>query len=230
MAIDFPASPSLNDTFSSGGVTYTWDGTVWAASGSAAFLVAGEGIDALGDVTITAPANEDVLKYNGTAWVNSPLSIPSPKIGIFELGSDYSIPQSNFLSSNLNTFNTTATVVTQTGGVDDFTCNGSEITFNISGTFELTFMGSVDMAATSSNQAGGFLIQPYKNNATSLTEMRHYSKFNDSTISIRDSFALRAYETFAVNDVWSVRCARWENTGGSKSVDTGSSFKVEKVA
>ena len=38
MAIDFPASPSLNDTFSSGGVTYTWDGTVWAASGSAAFV------------------------------------------------------------------------------------------------------------------------------------------------------------------------------------------------
>ena len=39
MAIDFPASPSLNDTFTSGGVTYTWDGTVWVASGSAAFAL-----------------------------------------------------------------------------------------------------------------------------------------------------------------------------------------------
>ena len=38
MAIDFPASPSLNDTFASGGVTYTWDGTVWVASGSAAYV------------------------------------------------------------------------------------------------------------------------------------------------------------------------------------------------
>lgn len=35
MAIDFPASPTLNDTFTSGSVTYTWDGTVWvSASGN----------------------------------------------------------------------------------------------------------------------------------------------------------------------------------------------------
>jgi hypothetical protein len=38
MAINFPASPNLNDTFISGGVTYTWDGTVWVSSGPAAFL------------------------------------------------------------------------------------------------------------------------------------------------------------------------------------------------
>ena len=34
MAIDFPSSPSVNDTFASAGVTYTWDGTVWAAGGA----------------------------------------------------------------------------------------------------------------------------------------------------------------------------------------------------
>ena len=69
MAIDFPASPSLNDTFASGGVTYTWDGTVWVASGSAAFLVAGEGIDALGDVdtSTTAPTDGQALIYDSAA-------------------------------------------------------------------------------------------------------------------------------------------------------------------
>jgi hypothetical protein len=41
MAIDFPASPTVNDTFTSQGVTYTWDGTVWAASGTAGFLPTG---------------------------------------------------------------------------------------------------------------------------------------------------------------------------------------------
>lgn len=41
MAIDFPASPNLNDAFTSGGITYTWDGTVWAASGTAGFLSTG---------------------------------------------------------------------------------------------------------------------------------------------------------------------------------------------
>jgi len=68
MAIDFPASPSLNDTFSSGGVTYTWDGTVWVASGSAAFLVAGEGVDALGDVdtSTVAPTDGQVLTWDNT--------------------------------------------------------------------------------------------------------------------------------------------------------------------
>ena len=31
MAIDFPASPSVDDTFTVGSVTYTWDGTKWTA-------------------------------------------------------------------------------------------------------------------------------------------------------------------------------------------------------
>jgi hypothetical protein len=38
MALDFPSSPSVNDTYSSGGVTYTWDGTVWVSSGPVGFV------------------------------------------------------------------------------------------------------------------------------------------------------------------------------------------------
>ena len=29
MAINFPNSPSVNDTFTSGGITFTWNGSVW---------------------------------------------------------------------------------------------------------------------------------------------------------------------------------------------------------
>ena len=66
MAIDFPASPSVNDTFTSSGITYTWDGTVWAASGSAAFVVAAEGIDGLADVNTStvAPTDGQVLTWD----------------------------------------------------------------------------------------------------------------------------------------------------------------------
>lgn len=32
MAIDFPTSPTVGQTFTSGNVTYTWDGTKWTAS------------------------------------------------------------------------------------------------------------------------------------------------------------------------------------------------------
>ena len=34
MALDFPASPSVNDTYTSGGRTWVWDGTTWKISGS----------------------------------------------------------------------------------------------------------------------------------------------------------------------------------------------------
>ena len=33
MAIDFPNSPSVNDTHTSAGVTWKWDGTTWKAEG-----------------------------------------------------------------------------------------------------------------------------------------------------------------------------------------------------
>jgi hypothetical protein len=34
MALDFPASPSLNDTYTAGGITWTWNGTSWVGAGS----------------------------------------------------------------------------------------------------------------------------------------------------------------------------------------------------
>ena len=39
MALDFPASPTVGQSFTAAGVTWTWDGTKWAASGlSVAYL------------------------------------------------------------------------------------------------------------------------------------------------------------------------------------------------
>ncbi len=34
MALNFPANPTLNSTFTSGGVTYTWDGVKWTSRGA----------------------------------------------------------------------------------------------------------------------------------------------------------------------------------------------------
>lgn len=68
MAINFPNSPSVNDTHVVGDVTYTWDGTSWTASAAGSASLA---IDDLTDVdtTTAAPSTDDSLKWNGTNWV-----------------------------------------------------------------------------------------------------------------------------------------------------------------
>ena len=34
MALNFPKDPQLNETYSAGGVVYTWDGVKWTSRGS----------------------------------------------------------------------------------------------------------------------------------------------------------------------------------------------------
>jgi len=63
MAINFPDSPTPLDTFSAGGATYTWDGTVWAA-------LAGAG----GGGTVTAsgsPLNNEVAVFTTATDIDS---------------------------------------------------------------------------------------------------------------------------------------------------------------
>ena len=56
MATNFPASPSVDDTFTSSGVTYKWDGTVWKATGSGEFVAT----VTTGDTAPTSPQNGDL--------------------------------------------------------------------------------------------------------------------------------------------------------------------------
>ena len=63
MAIDFPASPNLNDTFVAAGITYTWDGTVWTAGGTVAFL-------GTSDIGVTVQAYDANLPAGNTILVD----------------------------------------------------------------------------------------------------------------------------------------------------------------
>ena len=38
MALNFPNSPSLNETFETNGVTYVWDGVKWTSKGATSGL------------------------------------------------------------------------------------------------------------------------------------------------------------------------------------------------
>ena len=61
MALDFPASPSVNDTYTSGGRTWVWDGTTWKISGSGAET----------DPVYTASDAANVTSAKITNWDNA---------------------------------------------------------------------------------------------------------------------------------------------------------------
>ena len=62
MALDFPASPNINDTYTSGGVTWTWDGTTWKVLGRFQFTSSET------DPVFTASPAGNILSSHITNW------------------------------------------------------------------------------------------------------------------------------------------------------------------
>jgi hypothetical protein len=64
-ALNFPASPSVDDLYTANGSTWKWDGTSWNVVPATALL------SLLDDVSLTSVATDDILQYDGTDWVNT---------------------------------------------------------------------------------------------------------------------------------------------------------------
>jgi hypothetical protein len=64
-ALNFPAAPSVSDQYTANGKTWEWDGASWNIVPPNALL------STLGDVDITSLSSNEILKYDGTDWVNS---------------------------------------------------------------------------------------------------------------------------------------------------------------
>lgn len=58
-ALNFPASPSVNDTYTANGQTYKWDGTLWVP-------LTGDNLSALAGLAVT---DGNFAVGNGTTWV-----------------------------------------------------------------------------------------------------------------------------------------------------------------
>ena len=74
MAINFPASPSTNDTFTAGSITYKWDGAKWIGLGvtPADRLVEGSNsleLDANNDLVYTAPGTLKVNSADASGYI-----------------------------------------------------------------------------------------------------------------------------------------------------------------
>ena len=104
MAINFPDSPSVNDTFVSAGFSYIWDGTVWTASGNPASSGASV---STGDTAPTNPSDGDLwyrssdgrtyLYYNdgnSSQWVDSNPAVPSISDTFERSGTDVTLVNS----------------------------------------------------------------------------------------------------------------------------------------
>jgi hypothetical protein len=73
-AINFPASPSVNDTFSNGSQTWVWNGVMWKTSGS---------VGPVGPQGATGSAGNDLPKISAVTYTdasytsNSASSVPT---------------------------------------------------------------------------------------------------------------------------------------------------------
>jgi hypothetical protein len=158
MAIDFPSSPSVNDSFTSGGKTWVWNGTYWKLYGS---VLRGLSLE-ISDTPPASPVSGDMwyesdtgrtFTYYDGAWV--------------ELGN----------TAAVTAFLTDAdgdTIVHVEEGTDDdtirFDTAGSErMTIDASGDIIINESLTVSGAITVGETIGGTLKSPYEQWSVSAT-------------------------------------------------------------
>ena len=116
MAINFPDSPSVNDTHTASGVTWKWDGTTWKAEGvTTSYVLPTAAANVLGGVKVGTN-----LSINGSGV----LSADASAITVQEEGSSLSTAATtlNFVGTNVTASGTGSTkTITITGGTSGVT-------------------------------------------------------------------------------------------------------------
>jgi len=137
MAINFPASPSEDDTFTSGGVTWQWDGTTWNIVGGSTPVNIRSFSTITGDSgSTTADSPSDTLTVIGGSGIATSISGDTLSIAYAGGGggSDQNLWYTIQADSGNTSANTTTDTLTVAGGTDISTSiSGDTLTINYTG-------------------------------------------------------------------------------------------------
>jgi hypothetical protein len=159
MAINFPAGPSVGDSFTLGGLTWTWDGTTWTVSGGTG---GGGGISSETDPVFLASAAsgigiQDIANWN-TAYSNyitkASLSVTNaaasntPSLSYSDITGVFTYTPPD-LSQFITSENDTLATVTSRGATTtaNVTVNDMTVSGNLTVTGSTTQLGSYTVSS-----------------------------------------------------------------------------------
>ena len=120
-AIDFPNSPSLNDTFTSGSKTWTWNGSVWNTVTTAVGATGPIGPRGLDNIVTasSAPADTDVLWVDTSEAGNAVLPLAGTTGQVLSKvdGADYNTEWTPLNVAAISDLTATATELNYVDGV-----------------------------------------------------------------------------------------------------------------
>lgn len=138
MAINFPATPTLNETYTSGSSTWQWNGTVWNLVGSTGGVTINSFATISGNIgSTTANTATDTLSVVGGSSISTSVSGDTLTInytGGSGSGTDQNLWYTIQADSGVTSANTTTDALTIAGGTDITTSiSGDTLTINYTG-------------------------------------------------------------------------------------------------
>ena len=136
MAINFPNNPSVNDTFTSGGITFTWNGNSWVSAIST---------NILDDTTPQLGGDLDGATKNiHNVGVVTATNVSATNVSATNVSTSSSITAANFYGDGTNLTGIDASSIKSGGTVKvQATSTGADVTGNLGVSGDATVVGNV---------------------------------------------------------------------------------------